>query len=255
VELPAAVEERRLAVAQLDRDAALVDVAMVRRTQATEVVEGGRAAVDPVRQVMAVEEASVGAAREAAGGVAPRQRSRDRGRDRARATADRERLAVGVLVEVHHAAVAGQAARGLGGDAGAVREGSRSRGWWRGDAVVARLARDREHHLDRRAIGRVAAQRGLAHGHQAVRAIERGAIGVPRKRPVDGRAPLRRSSFPPARASCSIAANTIAASSAGNTASIATMPSSRSRRVTVRRARTSSADSAPAAAPSAARGR
>jgi hypothetical protein len=45
-------------------------------------------------------------------------------------------------------------------------------------------------------------------------------------------------------ASCSIAANTIAASSAGNTASITTMPSSRSRRVTIRRARTSSTDSA-----------
>ena len=46
-------------------------------------------------------------------------------------------------------------------------------------------------------------------------------------------------------ASCSIAAHTAAASSGGSTASITTIPSFRSRRVTVRRARTSSADSAP----------
>ena len=124
-----------------------MNVAVVRRAEAAEVVERGRAAVDPVRQVMTVEEAAVSAAGEAAGGVASRECAGDGSRNRASTTADRERLTVGAFVEVYDAAVACESTRGLRGDAGAVGEAADGGGGRGGEGE--RVARDREHDPDR----------------------------------------------------------------------------------------------------------
>ncbi len=75
-----------------------------------------------MHDVVGLEVEAVPAAGEPAGPIALEERPLHRARDRAPLAADGERRAVRVFDDLDHAAIAAQAARGLRGDAGAVRE-------------------------------------------------------------------------------------------------------------------------------------
>ena len=90
-------------------------------TQLHEVVQARRAAVRPVRDVMRVDRASVGAAGEPATAIAARERTAERGRHGAGLAADAERAAV-PLDQRHDRRVACQPARRLRRERSAVLE-------------------------------------------------------------------------------------------------------------------------------------
>ena len=94
--------------------------AMMEAAQRDEIGRLGLAAIRPVLDVVHVDVARVAAAGKAAALVARGEQAAQRRGDDARLAADVERLAVLVLDERDDAGVAGEAARGFGGDGGAV---------------------------------------------------------------------------------------------------------------------------------------
>ena len=109
-------QEGRRPVSELPhRESALVNGPVMASAQEDEVVEAGRAAVDPVLDVMRVAAAGR-AAGESATPVARLKRPPDRGRHRAGLAPDVEDGAVGAMTHRHHRGVAGKASRRFRGN-------------------------------------------------------------------------------------------------------------------------------------------
>jgi hypothetical protein len=102
--------------------------------------------------------------------VALQQRALDRSGDRAALAPDRQRHAVLILDHLDHPGIAAEPARGLGADTRVADQPGVDRV---GRALTQAAQRDRDHHIDRRAIRSIATQVVLRDREQRIGAVER----------------------------------------------------------------------------------
>src|SRR5262245_9790421 len=116
-----------------------MDVSVVDPTQEQRASQARLAAVDPVVNMMSIDEASMGAPGPATSAVADPQSPAKRGRDDPRLAPDVDGLAAGVVEDRDDAGVTQEASRRLRRDSVAER-----------GVALKRLGRDMDRHLDRR---------------------------------------------------------------------------------------------------------